>query len=498
MDRAFVEKSLHMASRPTVQTEQLLHFILDHALPICPSTAAAIFLFDKPFLETVGSESSWLSTPPKYACMETSLEGAAVAITSPPRRYGLREYPTFPERFPLCTDSRSMIFVPLREVNRILGWLALECPEEDRDGAQHAPLLHDLACASVPAVSRCLLRDRMASAGYPLDVVGVSPELLDLERQTRFAANCAQGPVLITGERGSGKELIAEAIHFMSDRRHRNFVPVLSSAFSQGLFADELFGHERSSFTGATHERQGKFKAAEGGTVFLDEVGDLDLEVQASLLRILERGELPRIGRDMPLRVDVRVVAATNRDLPTLMEKELFRRDLYDRLSVFEVAVPPLRVRRADIVPLANHFLRAHCNAIGRNSCCGGGCDHADYLPCATGEFYAALKTYDWPGNVRELANLMLRMMATHPDEVLDARHLPSRVRENRRGATEGVEAPSSSPTVEVMKLSGVIERHLRYAVGVAKGNKTEAARLLGLPRSTLTAMLRRYGVSIV
>lgn len=491
MGSGFVDRSLQLAS--TVTTEKLLQFILHEALTFTRSNAAGIFI-----LEHARPERAMPDTPEdtsmiadRYA--RTKLQAAAVIHQRSRAESGLRDQMVFPSKLPLFPDSRSAIVAALHEANRTLGLIITECASPDHYAPEDLRLLQELASQSSSAIYRSLLKTRMSAAGHAMDLVGFSPELLEVERKTRIAAASARGSVLITGERGCGKELVAEAVHFFSDRYLRPFLPVLSSSFSDGLFVDELFGHERFAFTGASHERKGKFHAADGGTVFLDEVGDLDLNVQAGLLRILERGELPRIGRDTPLRVDVRVVAATNRDLNVLMAQEKFRHDLYDRLSVFEIHVPPLRIRKQDIVPLATHFLRAHCTINSHDSPLQGcdRCNSANRLCCATPNLYEALLAYHWPGNVRELAHVMLQLMATYPGQVLDADHLPEHIRKYQSRSP----SPSAPATCEVegMELNRVIERHLHHVIGVAKGNKTQAAKLLGLPRSTLNAMLRRY-----
>lgn len=491
MSSAFLKKSLQLAT--TVATEKLLHFILQEALRITGSNTAGIFIFESSRPERVlaGTIVSCSVLTGRYGRAKLQ---AAAATNQHSTKLGFREYPAFPSELPLFSDCGSTIFAPLREANRTLGWLIAGHSSPAHYAPQDLQLLDDIAGESVSAIFRSLLRTRMADGDRALDLVGSSPELLEVERQARIAAIAANGSVLITGERGSGKELVAEAVHFFSDRYRRPFLPVLSSSFSEGLFADELFGHERFAFTGASHDRKGKFQAAEGGTVFLDEVGDLEIDVQAGLLRVLERGELPKIGRDTPLRVDVRIVAATNRDLDKLMTQEKFRHDLYDRLSVFEIRVPPLRFRKQDIVPLTTHFLRDHCTMNNQAWPFEGcdGCNSADRVCCAKPGFYDALLDYNWPGNVRELAHVMLQIMATYPGQALEADHLPDRIRKPEKRSISP--AAVDDDNVEGLELSRVIERHLQRVIGVTKGNKTKAAKLLGLPRSTLNAMLRRYG----
>jgi Nif-specific regulatory protein len=344
----------------------------------------------------------------------------------------------------------------------------------------------------LPGLQRALLRHWMQQIGAPVDVVGRSPAFLELERQIRQAGSCADGSVLVTGERGSGKEVVAWAIHAWSRRRSRPFVPLLAAACSDSMTADELFGHERNSFTGAAQSRPGKFQAADGGTLMLDEAGDLPAPIQASFLRVLESGELQRIGRDETLRVNVRVVAATNRDLSSLMAEGRFRRDLYDRLSFFEIKVPSLRERSEDIPLLARHFLRSTCPNTWRSSVfqqegvCGN-CCHVHPASCATQDFFAGLQAYSWPGNVRELRHVVGRMAATFPDEALGLAHLPE-------GMQSAVQPARSQD--DAWSLDGALRRHIENVLRHTGSNQSEAARLLGLPLSTLRSKMKRLGMS--
>jgi transcriptional regulator with GAF, ATPase, and Fis domain len=226
--------------------------------------------------------------------------------------------------------------------------------------------LQRLFLATSCGVDRLLLREHARKHHHQVDFIGRSEQFVEFERTLKQVAWHAKSPVLIRGERGTGKECAAYAIHYFSNRRHRPFVPVLASALTESLLADELFGHARNSFTGAAEARKGKFLSAEGGTVFLDEVGDLPLSLQVALLRVMERGEIQPVGRDLPLTVDCRVVMATNRELTKLVAEGRFREDLYDRLNVMELEVPQLRIRRIDIPLLAKYFLRRQCRETGR------------------------------------------------------------------------------------------------------------------------------------
>jgi two-component system response regulator HydG len=388
--------------------------------------------------------------------------------------------------------------VPVIERKRVRAVLLAGCRQPNGYTARHADAVASLAAGALPALDRALLQVWLRQIEAPVEIVGVSTPFLELERQVKDIGCFSTGSVLITGERGAGKELVAWAIHGWSRRRSRSFVPVLVSACADGLLCDELFGHEPHAFTGAGEERPGKFRAAEGGTLFLDEAADLPAPVQSALLRVLERGELQRLGRDEPLRVDVRVAAATSRDLPALIAERSFRPDLLDRLSLLEVRVPPLRERPEDIPLLARQFLRAHCHAAWRshsfareNACAG--CASVDHVCCATPEFFAALKAYSWPGNIRELKHLMVRLVASVPDEVLDVRHLPAKLHAalGRQESEPRGDAPAH------LTLDSAIRTHIREVLRSTGYNQSEAARLLGIPLSTLRSKMKKLDLPL-
>ncbi|HSL81765.1 MAG TPA: sigma 54-interacting transcriptional regulator, partial [Thermoanaerobaculia bacterium] len=308
---------------------------------------------------------------------------------------------------PYGSSNCSAVAEFLCEGDRIAGILQVESSVPCRLRKEERERLGSLGSALVARVHRMVLLERLEEGGHRCTLLGESEAFLQLERRLRSASAHGSGAVLIRGERGSGKELAARSVHFWSESWREPFVPVLASAFAPELFASELFGHEKSSFSGADRARTGKLLAADGGTVFLDEVADWPPAVQAAVLRLVEYGEVHRIGRDLPLAAHVRLIAATNRDLDRLVQSGRFRADLYDRLRVIEVHVPPLRERRGDIEPFARYFLRKHCRSFRRERAfastelctrCG-----AHQVGCATRDFFEALEGYDWPGNVREL-----------------------------------------------------------------------------------------------
>ncbi len=294
----------------------------------------------------------------------------------------------------------------------------------------------------------------------------------------RFAA--LDEPVLIQGETGTGKELVAMAVHKMSPRAAAPFVAVNCGAIPEGMLESELFGHERGAFTGALGAHRGRFEQAAGGTLFLDEVGEMPLQFQVRLLRALEEGRIQRIGAEKPIPMDVRIVAATHRDLREDVEAGLFRRDLYYRLDVLPVRLPPLRERRQDIVLLADHFLRRTFDAMGRHC----------RPPALAPDAQAALEAYPWPGNIRELRNAMTRIAVRIPEEMREvtASFLESFLnRQIRREPTgDGIWIPADATLAEAE------QRLIDHALKRTGFNRRAAARLLGIGERTLRRKLNR------
>ncbi|MGE0786752.1 MAG: sigma 54-interacting transcriptional regulator [Sandaracinaceae bacterium] len=278
--------------------------------------------------------------------------------------------------------------------------------------------------------------------------------------------------VLLIGETGVGKELVAEALHKGSRRADGPLIRVNCAALAESVAESELFGHERGAFTGALQTRAGIFEAADGGTVFLDEIGELPLTLQAKLLRVLESREVTRLGSVTPRRVDVRFVSATNRDLAREVSERRFREDLYFRLNGIRIDVPPLRERRADIVPLAHRFARRS----------GGGVT----LSAAA---ISAIERYAWPGNVRELKNAMERAVVLAGQGIVELTHLPPEIRGEARDATPGEERAIRS------ELEDVERRRILEALEETGGNQTRAAALIGMPRRTFVKRLAAYGI---
>ena len=286
--------------------------------------------------------------------------------------------------------------------------------------------------------------------------------------------------VLIMGESGTGKELIARYVHTNSRRAANPFIAVNCGAIPPDLLESEMFGHERGAFTGAVGSRMGLFQLANGGTIFLDEITEMGANLQVKLLRVLQEREIRPVGADRTIKIDVRVIAATNRDLTTEVEKGRFREDLFYRLQVIPIVIPPLRERRSDIPLLVQHFLEKH-NA------------QRPSQPTRIGDdAMVHLWEYDWPGNVRELENLIERMVVLSDDGAIRVENLPP----NIRSFISDKKIPRPTLTDEGIDLNQAVEefeyRLIDEALRRTKGNKQAAARLLGLKRTTLVAKLRR------
>jgi two-component system, NtrC family, response regulator HydG len=294
-----------------------------------------------------------------------------------------------------------------------------------------------------------------------------------IERLARYPTTA-----LVTGESGTGKELVARALHELSPLRDRQLVICNCTTLAPTLLESELFGHTRGAFTGADRDRKGLFEAAHGGTIFLDEIGELPLGVQVKLLRVLENREIKRIGSPDPIHIDLRVVAATNRDLAAMVQAGTFRDDLYYRLNVGAIHLPPLRERVDDIEPLTHHFIRIFSEKLGRNV--------SGPAPSVL-EIFAR---YAWPGNVRELANVIERAMVVSKGSTILPENLPPHLFETRPVTT------GDTPLMPDLSLEAAEREQILRALQASGGKRVEAARRLGLSRRTLYRKLDRYGIA--
>ncbi len=331
-------------------------------------------------------------------------------------------------------------------------------------------------------------RDANEGVGRESIFVGESPKLQRLLQRARQAARTDMD-ILVEAESGTGKELLARLIHQASGRRNRPFVAVNCAAFPEALLESELFGHVLGAFTGAAVAKPGKFEMANTGTLLLDEIGEMPLQLQPKLLRALQEREIDRLGDTKPLRVDVRVVATTNRSLRGLVEEGKFRADLYYRLNVVPLTIPPLRERREDVASLTKHFLQKHSSGRG------------GMPPSFSAELIERLETLDWPGNVRQLENLVRRAVALHPGERVGVEFLQdiettASVPMRDKTAVQQNRAPSSETgTVPGTSLRDMERRLLESTLEAAGGNRTHAARMLGICPRTMRNKIREYGL---
>ncbi|MEY5020498.1 MAG: hypothetical protein RLZ22_1586, partial [Verrucomicrobiota bacterium] len=289
--------------------------------------------------------------------------------------------------------------------------------------------------------------------------------------------------VLIEGESGTGKEVVAHLIHHLSGRPAPKMVTVHCAALSPQLLESELFGHEKGAFTGAAQRRIGRFEQADGGTIFLDEIGEIDAATQIKLLRILSERSLERVGSNTPVKVDVRVIAATNRNLREMVDAGTFREDLYFRLNVVKVEMPPLRRRREDIVLLANSFLAEFAKENQRP------------LKPLTDEALKLLVDYPWPGNVRELRTAIEHGVVMSNDPQIDVRHLPGFLLQPSAPFKTAASTKNSLDDPAELNLHSLETNAIRAALAASAGNRTRAAELLGLSRRTLQRKLRELGL---
>jgi len=311
-------------------------------------------------------------------------------------------------------------------------------------------------------------------------VVGNSPQMKDvIERLQRIAPTDAT--VLIQGDTGTGKELVAQAIHQNSPRKNRPFVGLNCAALSEHILESELFGHVRGAFTDASSDRVGKFEYAHGGTLFLDEVGDMPLPTQIKLLRVLESGEITRVGSNEPVKVDVRILSATNRDLEEAIRQGAFREDLYHRLKVVTIRLPKLAERTQDIPLLIDHFIKLNASR------------HRKHVNSMTTAARRRLMAYHWPGNVRQLRNAIESMVVVDYDEVLDVDDLPLELADGpppaAAGAHDGLADLVGKPLAEIEGL------FIGETLKAAGGNREEAAGLLGIGERTLYRKIKEYGL---
>jgi two-component system response regulator AtoC len=343
-----------------------------------------------------------------------------------------------------------------------------------------AELLHIVSQATrmrLLEIENRRLRDELSRAPGFVHLLGASAALEKVLKQARSVAAAAAATVLLTGENGTGKEMLARAIHEESPRASGPFVAVSCAALPETLIESELFGHEKGAFTNATQMRKGRFELANGGTLLLDEIGDLSPAVQVKLLRVLQERSFERVGGTKTITVDIRLIAATNRDLEAEVEAGRFRQDLFFRLNVVPLTLPPLRERGDDIPILAAHFAAKSAQKYGHS------------MPEITPRLIDVLQDYDWPGNVRELENLMERLVVLSNGDSLGLEFVPEKMLKILPGAS-----PQDESTLEGA-VEAVKRRMIVSALQAEGGNKVAAARKLGISRSYLHRLINEFGL---
>jgi transcriptional regulator with GAF, ATPase, and Fis domain len=381
--------------------------------------------------------------------------------------------------------ATSLIVAPIVFGGRVLGLIHLYCTDphktldaEDLEFAvavakQLGAVTHQMHRQEFLTAENRSLRDQLRVES---ELVGESPAIRRIEEQLALVAP-TNATVLIRGESGAGKELVARAIHYTSPRKEGPFICLNCAALSETLLESELFGHEKGAFTGATDKKVGKFEAAHGGTIFLDEIGEMSVSTQAKLLRVLEGHPFERVGGHTPIRVDVRVVSATNQPLEKALQEGTFRRDLFFRLQVVELVVPPLRERASDVPLLAEHFLRRFVRETGRK------------IRGFTAAAIRKMEMYHWPGNVRELRNVVERAVALGRGPMIDAPDIWLTSLE--------IDAPSQAvadvPAYRPVSLDEIEKQHVLQTLEYTDWNKSQAAGILKIERSTLDRRIKHY-----
>jgi len=483
-------------------TDQVLAAVADSAIELFAAEACSLSLYDRASDELVFFLSQGSASVAPFRI--PAGRGIAGHVFQTGETFASNDVPNEKRFFRLVDaasghQTRSMVCCPIAKRGERLGTIqVINTRLPDGFTADHTKLLEVLAGMVGATISRTrteqavrdsqsLLRDETESR-YQL-VQGRNGEmaarLLTLKRAAQSRAT-----VLLLGESGVGKEVAARAIHQWSDRADGPFVVINCVALSPTLLESELFGHEKGAFTGAHARKRGKFEFASGGTLFLDEIGELPIELQAKLLRVLQDGEIQRVGGNETIKPDVRLLAATNRDLKQAIAEGRFRRDLFYRLNVISVTLPPLRERPEDIQDLARHFLQRACVEQKRR------------LAGISQQAMERLQAYAWPGNVRELANVIERAVVLCPGDDISLQDLPEEVRETiPRGVTSaespgGHHEPSDDDGGSLADIVNQAKRRaIEQAIQRCEGNQARAAKLLGIHPSNLSRMSRQLGM---
>lgn len=342
------------------------------------------------------------------------------------------------------------------------------------DNNKIIPLLYK-AVEKVSLAKRVLQLEKQLGKKYSFDDIIGKSRIIKAAIDAAKKVAATEASVLLTGETGTGKEVFAQAIHNTGNRKKQNFIAINCSAFSKDLLENELFGHKAGAFTGAMNDTKGIFEEANNGTVFLDEIGEMPLDLQAKLLRVLENGEFLKVGDSKSTKVNVRIIAATNRDLKKEIESGNFREDLFYRIAVFQIALPALRERLVDMEELANHFLQQFATKTNKK------------ISVISPPYLEALKQYSWKGNIRELKNVLERSVILTEGSELLVDSLPVELRQ--------VNPATKEKTLSAFELASAEKIHIQKVLNYTNGNKTETARLLNIALTTLYRKLDEYQI---
>ena len=388
-------------------------------------------------------------------------------------------------------EELSFICVPVKIGREVIGALSADRKATPADSLQETVRILSIVASLIAQAVRLRraaqeeqerlreenlrLQEELRDLFRPSNIIGNSKAMRDVFRQIAQVSD-SETTVLLRGESGTGKELVAHAIHYGSKRAAKPFIKVNCAALPEGIIESELFGHEKGAFTGAVAARKGRFELAHGGTLFLDEIGDLSPAIQIKLLRVLQEREFERVGGMQTVKTDVRLIAATNRDLESLIMKEMFRQDLYYRLNVFPIHIPPLRERRTDVLLLADHFAEKYSKASLKK-----------VMRISTPAI-DMLMAYHWPGNVRELENCMERAVLLSEDGVIHGHHLPPTL--------QTAEATGTAPKGSLRaSLEGVERELILETLKTHRGNMAAAAKALGITERIMGLRVRKYKV---
>ncbi|MBI2803374.1 MAG: sigma-54-dependent Fis family transcriptional regulator [Planctomycetes bacterium] len=468
------------------ETVPLLEHIAAQTAKLLHCERASIFLWDRERKELVGRPALGMPNNELRIPDSAGVVGRTLASARPQIVQDVRTDPAFTGKVDQTSgfQTRNLACVPMRDRNKnVIGILEV-LNKSDTYTAADIETMDALAIQIVAALDNVRELEAMVRSNLELDaqarlaarIVGDSTPVVALRGTIERVAR-TDLPVLILGESGTGKDVVARAIHYSSARERHPYIPINCAAIAETLIESELFGHEKGAFTGANEMRPGKFEAASGGTLFLDEIGDLSANGQAKLLRVLEEKIVYRVGGTAAIPVDTRVLAATNRNLADTVRAGKFREDLFYRLTVVTLELPPLRDRRDDVLVLAEHFLGQFCKEAGRKP--------LKFSP----EARKRLEQHEWPGNVRELRNLLERVAYLCPNPRVEAGDLAIIQRLSKDGANPYGEMTLAEATDAFQR------DHIQHAIQRAKGNVSEAAKVLGLHRPNLYRKMKLLGM---